>query len=122
MKFGLILFSVCIMIQPVVQILERHGMKQVGAITSLEQLISLQTLWKVVTNPYIVCGVILAVIGLALWLGALSTLNVSYIYPFGSVTYIILAILAMVFLKEEITASHWAGIVVIAFGCYLINR
>ena len=122
MKFGLILFIVCVVLQPVVQVLEKHGMKQVGQITNLEQLFSLHTLWRVISNPYIVSGAILAVVILILWLGALSTLDASYIYPFGSVAYILLAFLAVVFLKEDITASHWAGIVVIVLGCYLINR
>ena len=122
MKFGLILFAMCMVIQPIVLILESHGMKQVGRITNLEQLFSLNTLWRVATNPYIVCGVVLAVLALIFWLGVLSNLNVSYIYPFASVTYIILAILAVVFLKEDISVSRWAGIVVIALGCYLINR
>ncbi len=122
MKFGLILFIICVILQPVAQVLEKHGMKQVGQITSLEQLFSLHTLWRVISNPYVVSGVILAAVILILWLGALSTLDASYIYPFGSVAYIILAFLAVVFLKEDITASHWAGIAVIVLGCYLINR
>lgn len=122
MKFGLILFTVCVILQPIVQILQKQGMKQVGQITNLEQLLSLGTLWKMVTNPYIIVGICLAITILILWLGALSTLNVSHIYPFGSIAYIILALLAVVFLKEDITATHWAGIVVIALGCYLINR
>ena len=122
MKFGLILFTVCVVLQPVAQILEKYGMKQVGEITSWGQLFSYHTLWKVITNPYIVCGVVLAAALLVLWLGALSTLDASYIYPFGSVAYIILALLAVVFLKESITATHWVGMVVIVCGCYLINQ
>lgn len=122
MEFGLALFVVCVVLQPVVQILEKQGMKQVGEITSLEQLFNPHTLLRVITNPYIVCGVVLAVVLLVLWLGVLSTLNVSYVYPFGSMAYIILALLAVVFLKEPIMATHWVGMVVIACGCYLINQ
>ena len=122
MTFGLMLFAICIILQPVAQILEKQGMKQIGPITSLGQLFNLLTAWKLVTNPYIVCGLALAALGFFLWLGALSTLNVSYIFPFGSITYIILAVLAVSFLQEDITATRWVGIVVIVLGCYLINR
>lgn len=122
MKFGLILWGIYIVLLPVVQILEKQGMKQVGQLNNFGEMFSFHTLWRVATNPYIICGVLLSAVLLTLWLGALSTLDISYMFPLASIAYIILALLASIFLKEEITATRWVGIGVIAFGCYLINK
>jgi len=122
MRFGLTLFAITVLFQPVAQLLEKAGLRQIGAITSIGQLFRPSTLLAIVTNPYIVCGVLLSASMLLLWLGALSSLRVSYMFPLGSISYIVMALLAHFFLKEPITASHWAGIFVIVLGCFLINR
>lgn len=122
MTFGFALFIFVILLQSVAQILEKYGMMQMGQITNTGQLFSIPTILKIVTNPYIIGGVALSAMGLFLWLGVLSNLKVSYIYPFGAISYILLAVLAHFILKESITPIHGVGICVIVLGCYLINK
>ncbi len=123
MSFGLVLFAICVVLLSVGQLLEKAGMQQVGQINSFSQLTSLDTILRIFTNPYVLGGIALSVIGLFLWLGALSTLRVSYILPLGGgLLYILVGLLAFFILKEEITLTHWIGIGVIIAGCYLINK
>lgn len=122
MNFGLILFACVVLLHSIGQTLEKYGMTQVGQIGDINQLLSFHTALRVFTNPYVLGGIALSAIGLMLWLGVLSNLNVSYIYPFGAISYIILAVLAYFILKEDITATRWTGIIIVIIGCYLINR
>lgn len=119
---GLFFFSLVIIFHPIGQILEKVGMNQLPAITSIGQLFQPSVLIKIVTNPYIIGGVTISVLGLFFWLGALSTLKVSYLYPFGAISYIILAILARVVLNEVVTPINWVGIMIIVAGAYLLNQ
>lgn len=120
-KLAYVMFALVIVIQPVAQILEKKGLSQIGAIESFGKLFSFETIFKLATNPYIVAGVCLSVVGLLMWLGALSNFRVSYLFPFGSLSYIVLALLAVAILKESVSVVNWAGICLIVAGCFLIN-
>jgi drug/metabolite transporter (DMT)-like permease len=52
----------------------------------------------------------------ALWLVALSRIQLSYAFPLLSSGYVIVAVLSMVFLKEHISRARWAAILVISLG------
>lgn len=58
MNLGLLMFAVTLITQPVAQLLEKHGMNSVGAITGLGDggtgLVS--KAWLMVTNPFVVGG------------------------------------------------------------------
>ena len=121
MKFVYLLFCISIILQPIAQIMEKKGMNQIGAIQGFATLFEPSTLFKIITNPYILSGVTCSFMGLVVWLGILSNLKVSHIYPFGAVSYIILAVLSTIFLGESISSIRWVGIGVIVCGCFLIN-
>jgi len=111
-----ILFALVVIIQPVAQILEKHGINQLGQLT-----LSLTTLTRIVTNSFVVGGVALSATGLLLWLVVLSRGSVSHFYPLGAVSYIILAGLAWWLLKEPVGPLQWAGIGLIVTGAVLLN-
>jgi len=111
------LFAIVVVLQAVAQILERFGMKQIGSVTFLNGAAILD----IITNPFVVSGVLLSASGLLLWLAVLSRLNVSFIYPFGAIAYILVALMAFFFLNESITVMKWVGICVIMLGCVLLN-
>jgi drug/metabolite transporter (DMT)-like permease len=52
----------------------------------------------------------------ALWLVALSKIELSYAFPLLSSGYVIVAVLSMVFLKERISWMRWMAILVICLG------
>jgi drug/metabolite transporter (DMT)-like permease len=120
--FAIVLVALSILLGACGQILMKHGMNQVGEINGFSQLISPLTLLKVITNWAVVLGVVLYAGTLLLWLGAMSTMNVSFMYPLISLGYIVTAALAFIFLKENVTLLRWAGIAVIIAGCFLIGR
>lgn len=123
MQVGLLFFTFTIIAQPIAQMLEKKGMNAVGAISGIGGNTGLLAkFWTIVTNPYIVGGVALSAFGLFCWLIALSHFKVSYLYPFGAISYIILALLSLVVLGESISLVRWLGIGVIVIGAFLLNQ
>jgi drug/metabolite transporter (DMT)-like permease len=118
--FALTLVFICVLGASIGQISMKSGMNQIGEIGSLGQLFKFDTLFHIFTNPRVLVGILFYGISGILWLGALSTLNVSFMYPFMSLAYVITAIAAFIFLKENITLLHWAGILMVVGGCFLI--
>ena len=47
------------------------------------------TLWRMATNPYVVIGLLIYVGGTVFWLSALSRVDLSYAYPFASLSYVV---------------------------------
>lgn len=122
MFFALTLVLICVFLSAIGQFTMKVGMGQVGEIATARQLFNLDTLFRMFTNPYVLTGIFLYGISLVLWLGAMSTLNISLMYPLASLAYVVAAIIAFIFLKEDVTLLRWAGILVIVGGCFLITR
>lgn len=120
--FALILVIVCVIFGAFGQIAMKKGMTQLEKIDSISDLFSLSVISHMLRNGYVLGGLLLYAISAFLWLGALSTLDVSFMYPMLSLAYIITAILAFIFFKENITLLRWAGIIMIVAGCFLIGR
>lgn len=121
MSFALILVSICIVFTVVGQILMKYGMQQVGEITSVQQLFNFNTILSIFTNLYIVGGILCFGLMLVIWLAAMSTLDISLMYPLTSLVYVLIAAAACVFLHENISLVRWGGIFLVTGGCLLIG-
>jgi len=119
--FALILVMVCILGATAGQILLKMGIGQVDRISDIKTLFNIVTLTKIFTNPYIILGLLSYGISAILWLGAMSSLNVSFMYPLLSLAYVLTAVAAWLFLKESVPLVHWIGIILIVSGCAFIT-
>ena len=122
MSFALILVAICVVFSAVGQALMKVGMNQVGEINSIQQLFNFKMLLSIFTNFYVVGGLLCFVGQLVIWLAAMSTLNISYMYPLASLVYVITAIIAVVFLHEDVSLIRWAGIFLVVGGCVLVGQ
>jgi multidrug transporter EmrE-like cation transporter len=120
--FALTLVLICVVGAAMGQIALKSGMSQVAEISSVRELFNVSTLFRIFTNPRIIIGIVCYGVSLILWLGAMSTLNVSFMYPLLSLAYVVTAIAAFIFLKESIALLHWVGIFLVVGGCFLIIR
>ncbi len=120
--FALALIGACIVIGAVGQVMMKNGMSQIGQIGGWNKLFTPGTFADIFTNYYVIGGLVLYAISAFLWLGALSSKSVSYMYPLLSLGYVLTAILGSVFLKESISLLRWLGIGFIIIGCFFIFR
>ena len=103
------------------QVLLKKGMGSMGPLTlSVDQLGSI--LWRMATNPYVVFGLGVYMLSTIFWLTALSRVNLSYAYPFASLSYIVMLIVSWQLFKEDISFLRLMGSLVIGIGVFLISR
>ena len=117
---GLILFIVFLLIEPLSQILEKKGLNQLE-ITDWRQVLSLEFILRALSNPYFGAGLVLAGIGLVIWLILISQFKMTYIYPLGSLMYVVMIGLSVFWLHESVSIVRLVGIGVIMLGVVLVN-
>jgi drug/metabolite transporter (DMT)-like permease len=121
MKIAVLYILFSVLISALGQVLLKKGMNNMGSITlSLNQLLS--TLWKMVINPYVFIGLAIYLAGTVFWLAALSRVDLSYAYPFASLSYVIMLVASWIMFDEKITLSRLVGTFVIGIGVLLIYR
>ncbi|BAI60312.1 conserved hypothetical protein [Methanocella paludicola SANAE] len=72
-------------------------------------------------NVYIIVGLILYAIGSVFWIIALSKADLSYVYPFIALTFIVVYAFSILVLKEPFHAGRMIGTAIIIIGlCVLV--
>lgn len=103
------------------QVLLKKGMSSMGALTLTgDQLVGI--LWRIGTNPYVVIGLAIYVCGTVFWLGALSRVDLSYAYPFASLSYVVMLAASWFLFQENITPIRLLGTLIVGLGVYLISQ
>jgi len=121
MKIAIIYILISVLASTVGQLLLKKGMNDLGSVTlSANQF--LLTTWKMVTNPYVFIGLVIYVAGTIFWLAALSRVDLSYAYPFASLSYVVMLVASWMMFDEKITLTRLLGTVVIGIGVLLIYR
>ncbi|MFP4112532.1 MAG: SMR family transporter [Candidatus Woesearchaeota archaeon] len=120
MTTGLIIVLIIVFVASFGQILLKSGVSEVGGL-KVSEIISTR-LFKVLFSPKIFFGIMLYAASMVFWIVALSTMDVSQMYPLISLGYIVTALFSMIFLKENVTLMRWAGIFMIVGGAILVLK
>lgn len=103
------------------QLLLKIGMSRMGALEISVAAVPM-LLWKIATSPYVVIGLAIYVGGLFFWLLALNRADLSFVYPFASLSYVLITLASWGILHESVPPLRWAGLVVICVGVVLVAR
>ncbi len=114
-----ILFTV--MTNAVAQVLLKYGMINLGPISFSADTI-IQRVFQIVFNPWVFAGLFMFVISMASHLFVLSKVDLSFAYPFLSLAYVVVAVIAWALFKEELGTYKIAGIAFIMVGTILIAQ
>lgn len=93
-------------------------MNQAGQLAAL----NFTTLSTVLLNPYVLLGFVMYALSTIFWLIALSKKELSFVYPFISLTYVLVLVLSSLVLKEDIGLNKIAGTLAIIIGLIIISR
>lgn len=99
------------------QLLLKRGMSILGHSEPGVQMIK-----RIVLSPWVVGGLIVYGLGVVNWLLALSSFELSYVYPFASLSYIGIIIGSYFIFRERITVMRLLGIVVIISGVLISSQ
>lgn len=103
------------------QLLLKVGMTQLGALDlSLAGLPAM--IVRIVTTPAVVIGLAIYLGGVFFWLLALNRADLSYVYPFASLSYVAITFASWALLHENVPPLRWAGLLVICVGVIFVAR
>ena len=99
------------------QILMKKGLSQMGGITFSDAIQIPTLLLKMLLNPLMVAGVLMAACTAFVWLTVISKTDLSYAFPISSgVFYVLLFLLSWLVFREQISWLRLAGTAVICLG------
>lgn len=105
----------------IAQAMLKHGMSRVGGISPPGSQF-LNSMQKVLTEPFIIGGLILVLLIMPLWLEVLSRLPLSIAYPMVSMGYVLAVIIGALVFKESITMLRVFGVAFIVIGVIAVAR
>jgi len=115
---AIVIIIIGIIFAAVGQVSWKLGMNQAGQLATLD----LTTLSTVLLNPYVLLGFVMYGLSTIFWLIALSKKDLSFVYPFISLTYVLVLVLSSLVLKESIGVNKLVGTLIITVGLIIIAR
>jgi len=92
------------------------------SVTDLTIGFNLVSLLAIVSNPGIMIGVSFVIISAILWIVGMSKFQLSFMYPFLSLNYVIIIVGSEFFLKEDVNINRYISILLIIIGLVIISR
>jgi drug/metabolite transporter (DMT)-like permease len=103
------------------QVLLKKGMLLIGPLTlSITEIGDI--LLRLVTNLFVMLGLGTYVVSTVIWLVALSRVDLSYAYPFVSLSYVLMLLASWLLLHENLSPIRLLGTFVIVMGVFLVSR
>jgi drug/metabolite transporter (DMT)-like permease len=102
-------------------VLLKKGITQIGEVKQ----ISTAEIGRIVRNGTTNSNILLGVFFEALFFGCLLLLmsrsDISFLWPLTALSFVMTTFAALIFLKEEVSGSRWAGVIFIMIGAALIS-
>ncbi len=118
-NFSLILTGV--LLNAAAQLSLKAGTNTLGII-GIKKGHMFSVLYGIATQPYIIGGLTCYVFSVAIWIVALSRVDVSVAYPMLSIGYIVNAFAAWYLFGEMLSITKLVGIGIIIVGVYVVSR
>ena len=61
-------------------------------------------------------------IGTLLWIRAVASRNISFLYPLTALNYVIVTVGARIFFNERLSVGRWTGIAIVVLGVAMLHR
>jgi len=120
-SIGMVLTSVAF--GAVGQLTLKAGMNSVVKASATGKLqLSLDTLIHMATNPLLIVGIAIFGVSTLLWLFALAKADLSFAYPFLSLTYLAVLIGGAFLFGDKVTLPRVIGFAVIIAGVLIVAR
>jgi len=119
-SLSILCIFVSIIIGALGQVWIKKGINNLGQLDFSSALIN--TYLKVFLSPYVLLGIFVYYIGVFFWLYALSKVDLSFAFPFVSLSYVLVFFLSWWFLGEHISILRWIGIMTICFGVLIVGK
>ena len=75
-----------------------------------------------IEHPFILISLLTVVTGGILWIIAMSKFELSFIYPFMSINYVMIMVGSQLFLHESVSLVRYLAVIFIGIGLIFISR
>ena len=76
----------------------------------------------ILTRPLVLSGFISAVLASIAWIGAISKFELSYAYPFMSISFVLVVFLSFWAFNEGINFYKIIGLIIICIGVFIVSK
>lgn len=77
---------------------------------------------RLLLNPWVLSSLLAAFLGMLSWILALGKAELSYVYPFTSLSFVLILFASAFLFDEPITATKVAGVALIVAGLVVSGR
>jgi uncharacterized membrane protein len=98
-----------------------RAMKAVGEVTSFRPAALLRVAGRAARNLFLWMGVFWKTVAFFAFLALLDTAELSWVVPATSVSFVLETFAAKYFLREQVTATRWAGALCICLGVGMLS-
>lgn len=77
---------------------------------------------QLLLNPWIISGFLSAFLAALCWMAAMTKFNISYAYPFMSLSFVLVFILSVILFGDPITVQKVAGLGLIIAGIVVTSQ
>jgi drug/metabolite transporter (DMT)-like permease len=113
---------IMVLFAPLGNVLLGKGMKNVVSAVSWAPSQLPHILSLVLKSEYIWLGIASLLTFFVAYMLILSWADFSYVQPASSITMLVVALLGYFYLGERIAPLHWAGIIVICLGVFVVGN
>jgi len=104
------------------QVTLKQAMNNVGSLDSFTIAHLVAFLLKALGNPLVWFGFTLYGAAAFSWLIILSRENLSFVYPFAGLTFVLVMLLSAIIFKEQISLWRWFGSFIVVLGLIMVGR
>ena len=99
----------------------KQGLTRTG-ITVIHPATALDFVIRNAASPLVWLGIFLYALTFFIWIVVLSHVDLSIAMPLASTSFILIPVIAMIFLHESVAPARWAGIFLIILGIRLVSK
>lgn len=103
------------------QILLKRGLMVVGEMPK-SMVDIMPFVIKVFSNPYVLLSMLSVLITSICWIFVLIKFDLSQMYPFMGLSFVLIALFSVIFLKEQVGVWGWIGVIFISAGVFIVMR
>jgi drug/metabolite transporter (DMT)-like permease len=113
-SYGLLV--IVTLLKPFSNLFLAWGMRQFSEVLALNPAVYLRAMLE----PFVALGIVMQILWLLTRMSLLSVADLSFVLPVTSAGYVLSTLLGRVFLHEPVSASRWAGAILISLGAALV--
>ncbi|MBL9130381.1 MAG: EamA family transporter [Verrucomicrobiaceae bacterium] len=118
---GLLFVFLTVLLTVLGQLLVKTGMSRVGAAPSEPGALP-WFLFKALFHPANFFGLACAFLAAFSWMAALTRVELSFAYPFTSLSIVLVMALSSWLFGEKVVAQQWVGVAVVCLGLWIASR